>query len=1047
MLNSEPRVAHHAPRMKAAPLAVVVALLMSSFAGSAASAAPEAVGTLSTLAGGVGWGRATNTAQSPVGVAVLGNRVLAMDGISTGTGVPGIGPRGYPSVIRAIDESTGLASVFAGNGLGGNGSDPEGVPAVRSPLTSSSVVTDAGGNVYVTGENRIRKISPSGIITTIAGTGVFGFSGDGGIATKAQLAGPMGIAIAPDGAVVFSDHRNLRVRRISPEGVISTIAGNGTHGSAGDGGPAVLAQLYLPRLVAFDGRGNLFITTPDDDRIRVVSAAGTITTFARVAVWSLSGIAVDRGDNLLVPHANSIRRYDPLGTATVIAGSEASRGFSGDGGPATEARLADPRGIAVDPLGNIYLADSGNLRVRKIDTKGVITTISGNGSSAYGGEGGQAAAATLGMTLRLSTGPTGTYFEDTGSDQIHHVDPSGVIRTVRESVPQDHHGRDMVVDRTGNLYLIEGNRVVRRAPNGSVTIAAGTSTHTEPRHFSEGGSATEAMLTPTALAIDGDGNLYIADHRSTPKDDGVNLWTFTFIRRVSTTGVITTVAGVDGTRRTASYPSLAQDAVISGGVSDMVVGADGALFALQGTSVLRIRCGVVSRQSSLGSQGLVVDRAGNLFSLGEGMVWRTGPDGTVVPVAGGGTVPVEEGPLPATKAQLYISYGDVGLDDVGNLYVTYLDRVLKISGVSAGAAVPGRPCDAAPDRPVWGWGWNGLGALGDASSPGRVRPDTDNPPITGVTALSGGMYHSLALKGDGTVWAWGYNGYGQLGDGSTETRSTPTRVAGLTDVVSIAAGWLHNVAVTRDGSVWAWGWNGVGQLGDGSTATSLTPRRVAGLTGASSVSASLYGSLAVKADGNVWSWGWNGYGQLGDGTTVDRRSPVRVAGLSGVTSAQMGLHHTLARKSDGTVWSWGWNYFGQVGDGTKLDRHVPVRLALDGVTAVSAGGYHSHALLADGTLRGWGWNGMGAFGAGPGPDSATPMAILFHRDVKAVANGLAHTVIIRHDGTMSSWGWNHVGQLGLGAADEQRTGNMYALPHATAVAAGAAHTLAVFDLS
>jgi len=197
----------------------------------------------------------------------------------------------------------------------------------------------------------------------------------------------------------------------------------------------------------------------------------------------------------------------------------------------------------------------------------------------------------------------------------------------------------------------------------------------------------------------------------------------------------------------------------------------------------------------------VIDSAGFMFVTSGVRVYKVAPDESATTVAGGGSDPNTEG-VPPTAAELSLWMNDVELDGSGNLYLANRDRVLNLSGVAAGAARPGQSCDSPPDRPVWGTGWNGLGALGDASSPGRVRPDSDHPPITGVAAVAAGAFHSVALKGDGTVWAWGWNGYGQLGDGTTVSHATPTRVVGLSGVTAIAAGWVHNLAVTSDGSLW-----------------------------------------------------------------------------------------------------------------------------------------------------------------------------------------------------------------------------------------------------
>jgi hypothetical protein len=196
-------------------------------------------------------------------------------------------------------------------------------------------------------------------------------------------------------------------------------------------------------------------------------------------------------------------------------------------------------------------------------------------------------------------------------------------------------------------------------------------------------------------------------------------------------------------------------------------------------------------------------------------------------------------------------------------------------------------------------------------------------------ALAAGESHSLALKSDGTVWAWGYNFEGQLGDGTRRDRLTPTQVSGLNSVVSVTAGYTHSLALKSDGTVWAWGGNLTGELGNGTTTQSLTPVQVKGLGGMVAVAAGYGHCLALKADGTVWSWGRNDVGQLGDGTRTNQSTPIRVSGLGEVVALTSGYAHNLALKNDGTLWAWGLNYDGQLGDGRTMTLALlPVKTVL-----------------------------------------------------------------------------------------------------------------------
>jgi len=207
-------------------------------------------------------------------------------------------------------------------------------------------------------------------------------------------------------------------------------------------------------------------------------------------------------------------------------------------------------------------------------------------------------------------------------------------------------------------------------------------------------------------------------------------------------------------------------------------------------------------------------------------------------------------------------------------------------------------------------------------SPPQPSPQPPRPP------LAAGGTHSLALRADGTVWAWGWNDQGQLGDGTDTDRHTPVRVRGLTDVVAVAAGRAHSLALRADGTVWAWGSNEDGELGDGTDTDRHTPVKVPGLSDVVAVAARDWHSLALRADGTVWAWGNNRFGQLGDGTDTDRHTPVKVPGLTDVVAVAAGEYHSLALRADGTVWAWGRNGYGQLGDGTTTHRHTPVKVQL-----------------------------------------------------------------------------------------------------------------------
>lgn len=325
-----------------------------------------------------------------------------------------------------------------------------------------------------------------------------------------------------------------------------------------------------------------------------------------------------------------------------------------------------------------------------------------------------------------------------------------------------------------------------------------------------------------------------------------------------------------------------------------------------------------------------------------------------------------------------------------------------------------------PDGSVWAFGLNSSGQLGDGTQTNRHYP-VEVFGLTDVVAVAAGAYHSAALRTDNTVWAWGLSTSGQVGNGSTGTVTSPVQV--LTGVVAIAAGSNHSLAVKADGSVWAWGANGDGQLGDGTTTNRTTPTQVAGgLSGAVNVAAGQFHSAAVKSDGSVWSWGRNAQGQLGDGTTDQRLTPVQVDGASSIVSITSGRGNvgwggavTLGLRDDGVIRAWGYNSLGEIGDGTNLQRVTAVSSLLAGASTIAAGGMHTLTARSDGSLWAWGSNSWGQLGDGTTvTPRLSPVSIPSPASVVALGAGGNHSLAITEDGSVWSWGYNGQGQLGDG---------------------------------
>ena len=431
--------------------------------------------------------------------------------------------------------------------------------------------------------------------------------------------------------------------------------------------------------------------------------------------------------------------------------------------------------------------------------------------------------------------------------------------------------------------------------------------------------------------------------------------------------------------------------------------------------------------SSGGHQTLALGTDGTVFAWGNNAYGEIGNNSTadqLVPLALSaptGVIAISAGWYHSVAVRNDGTVWTWGANDVGELgdgttIFRYAPvQVTGISNVTAIATSSGDEFTMAlkSDGTVWTWGSNEAGQLGDGTTNDRHVPGQVSA-IAGATAIAAGQFHALALKSDGSVWAWGFNFAGQLGDGTQTDSPTPVRVAGLTDVVAIAAGYSHSLALKRDGSVWAWGKNRYGELGDGTFSTRIAPVIVSALSGVSSIAAGGEQSFAVKSDGTAWAWGYNGYGQLGDGTIVNsRNSPARVVGVSSFIAVSGGPYHTVGVARDGTVYSWGGDSYGQLGHGNDPDRVTPVVVAgMSGVIAVASGNFHSLALKGDGSVWAWGDNEYGELGDGTNLPRSSPVQVVGLPRISAIAAGTYHSLAIASDGTVWAWGRNASNQLG-----------------------------------
>ncbi len=1050
---------------------VVAGGLLATSAGAATAPAPAVPGTITTWAGGTGEGPALNVSVRPGELASRGPFVYITDD-------------GHDAA-RVLDTRTGDLRTVAGNG------DPENwahqTPRNDGGLATSErisqpagVAADAAGNVYVSDywDNRVRRVDSGGVITTFAGGGPYSANGgDGGPATKATVGYPNAIALDGTGnAYVLED--TFRVRRISTTGIITRVAGNFCACYAGpvENVRATDANLAI-RAIAVDPSGHLYLTHYDwvlrvDDAgvLRRIAGGGSPSdgfgdggpaTEASIALPS--ALAFDSAGNLFITDERGrVRKVDTGGVISTVAGGGNPADGLGDGGPATAASIDHPEGVTVGPGGDLFISDTYHMRVRKV-SDGMITTVAGNGTGRSGGDGGPASKAQFSDPQGLARDAAGNLFvADKYNHRIRRIDgATGMVTTVAGNGARGHGGDGgpataaqlfeplgVAVDGAGNVFVTEsaGNRVRKVNTLGLITTFAGGG----PAVPGDGGPATGVALgAPSGLAVDGAGNLYIADV-------GHDL-----VRKVTPDGIISTIAG-------GGHPPTERGDVGDHGpatsaklwLSSSSMLAFDALGQLHLTAGLRVRKidlgGVITTVAGNGSYygpdgdgapatdirlreptGLAFDANGNLYVADSdmGKIRMVDTMGRVRTVAGTGNIYTGLGDGgPAVDARIDLGNSGMAFDEAGNLYVTdtFTHRIRRIE----------RPF--TPTR-VLAAGWNGAGQVGDGTTVERHNFVVAGG-VANVTAVGAGYYHSLAVRADGTVWAWGWNYFGQLGDGTTVDRHTPVQVAGLDHVVAVAGGAYHSLAVRADGTVWAWGWNGVGQLADGTRTDRHAPVQIPGLSNIREVAAGAFHNLAVTHDGAVWAWGWNKYGQLGTGSlSALEVRPVSVPSASGSISVATGAVHSLAIRHLGDyyeVWGWGWNGFGQVGDGTTVERRLPVKTRADG-RWVRAGAYQSFA-GSGGFVWAWGYNAFGQLGVrSSAPAIATP-TWQEPLAVDGLAPGAFHTAMVTGKGSIIALGWNAHGMLGDGTVVNRRVPSVVpGVTGADTAAAGAVHTVVI----
>jgi streptogramin lyase len=573
------------------------------------------------------------------------------------------------NTIRKITPS-GVVTTLAGTaGLSGSA---DGTGAAARFNWPTGVAVDGAGNVFVadSDNNTIRKITPAGVVTTLAGTANASGSADG-TGAAARFNGPEGVAVDGSGNVFVADYGNNTIRKITPAGAVTTLAGAGSSGTADGTGAA--ARFNWPTGVAVDVAGNVFVADTWNDTIRKVTSTGVVTTLAGLAGSEGSadgtgaaarfnhpwGVAVDGAGHVFVADNwnDTIRKITPAGVVTTLAGTAQGPWPLGGGsadGTGAAARFNSPQGVAVDGTGNVFVADLYNNTVRKIAPTGVVTTLAGTAGSS-GSADGTGAVARFDWPHGVAVDGAGNVFvADTYNNTIRKITPSGVVTTLAGSAAANRGSADgtgaaarfywpwgVAVDGAGNVFVADvGNEIVggddtirKITPAGVVTTLAGT---VDAYGSSDGTGAAARFYEPQGVAVDVAGNVFVADH-------GNNT-----IRKITPSGVVTTFAGTAG----------------SSGSAD-------------GT-------GAAARFN--GPQGVAVDVAGNVFVADSGnhTIRKVAPSGVVTTLAG--SAEADPGSADGTGAAArFNSPAGVAVDGSGNVFVADSGnnaiRKISISGV------------------------------------------------------------------------------------------------------------------------------------------------------------------------------------------------------------------------------------------------------------------------------------------------------------------------------------------------------------------------------
>ncbi len=1077
-------------------------LLLAGLALAAATHAPAQEYTFVTLAGppeaGLGAIDGTGSATRfdlPQGVAVdsAGNVYVADSGNNT---------------IRKVTPG-GVVTTLAG--LAGNSGSADGTGGAARFNGPWRVAVDSAGNVYVadSDNNTIRKVTPGGEVTTLAGlAGSYG-SADGP-GSAARFSQPAGVAVDSADNVYVADTGNSTIRKVTPGGVVTTLAGG----------------FNQPSGVAVDSAGNVYVADTVNSTIRKVTPGGVVTTLAGLAgsQGSTDGtgsaarfcypqsVAVDSAGNVYVADANnySIRKVTPAGAVSTLAGLAASPGSADGTGSA--ARFSGPCGVAVDSAGIVYVADNGNCTIRKVTPGGVVTTLAGL-TGIGGSADGTGSAARFYIPYGAAVDSAGNvYVADTYNLTVRKVTPGGVVTTLAGlagvwgsadgtgSAARFQQPGGVAVDSADNVYVADtwNNTIRKVTPGCAVTTVAGLA---GTSGSADGTGSAARFWGPSGVAVDSAGNVYVAD-----ADNNT-------IRKVTPGGVVTTLAGLAGSQGSADgtgsaarfyYPqSVAVDSAGNVDVADTgnstirkvtPGGVVTTLAGLPGTSGTNDGTGSAARFAA--PHGVAVDSAGIVYvaDMGTSTIRKVTPGGMVTTLAGlAGTWGGADGT--GSAARFDEPYG-VAVDSADNVYVadTY-NSTIRIGTTKTCPDAPTidlalgpvgqlRQLDTSPQTAV-AWQWrlirapsassaslsaanvrnptftpdvadlylfrlsatNAAGAIcirtlafTAAPAPTNMAPQLTQQPAGVRVPLGANFTLSVAASGSWPLaYQWFHTGQpvsGAISDVFSVTNAalsdsgdyqvTVSNSVGVatSQVAHVVVGYVLTLTTNGGGSIQATpapevyepgqtvqlaaipgaGHTFLGWQGDASGTNNPVTLSMDGFKQVTAV-------FSLRPAGTVVAWGDNSSGQ----TNVP-------PGLSGVTAVAAGYSHSLALRQDGTVVAWGSNGAGE----------TTVPKDLSGVVAIAGGTGHSLALAQDGTIVAWGFNDYG--------EAAVPSGL---SGVIGIAAGYFHNLALRQDGTVLAWGAGEPGPSGSPNYNYGQAKVPNDLSGVIAIAGGAMHSLAV----